>query len=43
LSWCANYPLDFVPEAVEYNAESGELVVRAQENALVLDKNGKPK
>jgi hypothetical protein len=43
LSWSENYRLDFVPESVTYNTESGELVVSADQQTFVLDKNGKRK
>jgi hypothetical protein len=41
LSWTADLQLAFVPEALEYQANTGMLAVRGQET-LLIDKNGKP-
>lgn len=43
LSWSVNYPLDFVPESIEYRTDSGDLILGASQGLLVFDKNGKPK
>lgn len=43
LSWSVNYPLDFVPESIEYRADSGDLILESSEGALVFDKNGRPR
>lgn len=43
LSWSVNYKMGFIPENIEYNAGSGDLIVSAADTSLVLDKNGKVK
>lgn len=41
LSWSANCSLDFIPETIVYNADSGDLELAAGEAVFVLDKQGK--
>jgi hypothetical protein len=43
LSWSTNLMLDFMPEGMQYLPENGELVIRAGELQLVVDKSGKVK
>lgn len=43
LSWSANHPLDFAPETLEYNADSGDLLLGGPGGQLVFDKNGNVK
>jgi hypothetical protein len=43
LSWSNNFELDFVPSAIEYRQDTGDLVISAPDKMLIVDKNGKPK
>lgn len=42
LSWSNNFAFDFIPTAINFIPETGELVVKSSGNAVVrIDKNGK--
>lgn len=43
LSWNQNYTFDFAPEELEYQQDTGELVVKSGELFVVVDKSGKIK
>jgi hypothetical protein len=41
LAWSSNYLLPFVPKEVSFKQDTGELVIRADAQESVIDKNGK--
>lgn len=41
LAWTKNYQLSFVPSALAYQSDSGELTIQSGADVRVLDKNGK--
>ncbi len=43
LSWATNLMMDFTPEAMQFQSENGDLIVRAGEQRIVVDKSGKLK
>jgi hypothetical protein len=43
LSWSHNFTLDFAPQALEYNPDTGELRVKSGEVFVIVDKSGKIK
>jgi len=43
LAWSNTYKLSFVPKELSFRADTGELTVKADEVAKVIDKNGKMK
>jgi hypothetical protein len=42
LAWSNNFSFTFVPAEIEFKPETGELIVRADTQQIVIDKNGKP-
>ncbi|QOI98278.1 MAG: hypothetical protein HRU69_12630 [Flammeovirgaceae bacterium] len=43
LSWAINLPMDFVPEELQFQVDTGDLILRAGEQRIVVDKSGKIK
>lgn len=41
LAWSNNYQLGFVPKEVVFNSGTGELTIKGESHAIVIDKNGK--
>ena len=43
LSWTNNLQLDFIPNEIQYQQDTGDLIIATKEKTLVIDKNGKAK
>lgn len=43
LSWSHNFTFDFIPQSLEYQQDTGELVVKSGEMFVIVDKTGKIK
>jgi hypothetical protein len=43
LSWSHNFTFDFAPQSLEYQQDTGELVVKSGEVFVIVDKTGKIK
>jgi phage anti-repressor protein len=43
LSWSHNFTFDFAPQSLEYQQDTGELVVKSGEVFVIVDKTGKTK